>query len=124
MTTHPFELLIAKSNGDEICTVEIEAEATIYPYQPQTAPSYASGGEPAEDGKAEITALQFTDARNVTQDVSALLHILPQSFIDELETTIYENHDDGSDHAWDERQERINQGTIGRFRMLTGRAAG
>ena len=106
--THSFELLISEGNGNEICSVEIEAVATIYPSQPQGERSYASGGEPAEEGHAEITALQFYDQqRNVTRDVSSLLHILPQQFIDDLEVLIYEDRaTEAADRADFEREKR------------------
>jgi len=96
---YPFEIMLSDSGGNEISTVEIEAVATVHPYQ-------ASGGEPPEEGHAEITALHFYDEqRKVTRDVSSLLHILPQQFIDELEVLIYEDRaTEGADRADYERE--------------------
>jgi len=122
--TH-FELLISESNGNEICNVEIQAVATIYPSQPQTSQSYASGGEPGEEGHAEITALHFFDQkRNVTRDVSDLLHILPQAFIDELEVLIYEDRStETADRTdWERDQMRDQEVTKQRFKMIVGAA--
>jgi len=123
--THSFEIMLSNSGGDEICTIEIEAVATVYPYQPQTSRSYASGGEPSEEGHAEITALQFyDDKRNVTRDVSDLLHILPQQFIDDLEVSIYEDRStETADRTdWERDQMRDQEVTKQRFKMIMGAA--
>ena len=98
---YPFEIMLSDSGGNEICTVEIEAVATVYPYQ-------ASGGEPPEEGHAEISGLQYIDTkRNVTRDISQLLHILPQQFLDDLEVSIYEDRaTEAADRADFEREKR------------------
>jgi len=120
-----FEIMLSDSGGNEISTVEIEAVATVYPYQPQTSRSYASGGEPSEEGHAEISGLQYIDQkRNVTRDVSDLLHILPQAFIDELEVLIYEDRStETADRTdWERDQMRDQEVTKQRFKMIMGAA--
>lgn len=101
-----FELAISEGGiHDEAMAFEVEATAEITPYTPEQPPSYASGGEPAEGGYAEVTLLQYIESIGTiarkdggairVHDVSWLIDILPTHLIEAWGQKIYEQSQEG-----------------------------
>jgi hypothetical protein len=81
-------------------SVEVEVEFTVSPIIPARGPSYASGGQPAEGGEVEITAIKpyvKEDRKRAYLDAPGWLADLLAECIDTDELLANAEPDEGPD---------------------------
>lgn len=122
-TSGTFTLYLSTDPIDEPIKFEVEVTAEITEAIPERGPSYACGGEPAVEGRAEITVLDFDRKCGTSHflfGASWLLDIIPQATLDRWAATLYEDYSPADDRAdWERDQDVMNK----RFDMLGGEAA-
>lgn len=124
-TSGTFPLYLSTDPIDEPIKFEVEVTAEITEAIPERGPSHACGGEPAVEGRAEITNLYFMQSwQNYQSDSifksSWLLNFIPQAILNKWAAKLYESYSPADDRAdWERDQNVMNE----RFDMLTRKAA-